>query len=465
MTEALFYPLFVLFALLFVRMLEQPTARRQLTALVALVLLAGVRTQAVVLIAALLLAVVLEGLLARRLRATLLAFAPIFTLLAAAAVVVVLIVAAGGQIPGWNYSELASSSYKPIHLVRSGAWNLAVYEIALGVVPLAALPLALARMLRGAASQGERALGLATLTLGLSVLVSVAALSSSPFGLGILHERNLFFLAPLVLACFARWLAGGLERPTALTLSSAAAAIALPLWLSGSVIARTNNVDSPTASWLTGFERLAPSVSLRGWIVVLSAVAVVCLLLVSRPVLLLLAPLIVFAWVWSVSAYSAGLTHADDEALAWVDRALPVGESAAIVNVGFPTSGRHAQRCSSDASYAQQGLVVWTEFFNKSVDHVYALHKPAARDGFPETPLAIGPGGLAVAAGGAISPRYVVIDPRQPIVGQRIATFKMSSLGPRLADGSALTLWRVDPPLRFVPFKGFFPAHADGHGC
>ena len=62
MTEAAFYPVFLLFGLALVRALEKPSARRQLVLALALALAFATRTQAVALAGAVVSAVVLHGL-------------------------------------------------------------------------------------------------------------------------------------------------------------------------------------------------------------------------------------------------------------------------------------------------------------------------------------------------------------------------------------------------------------------
>ena len=60
--------------------------------------------------------------------------------------------------------------------------------------------------------------------------------------------------------------------------------------------------------------------------------------------------------------------------LAWVDDALPDGENAALVHVAIDTD-----RCAAGTNTYQGEAIVWTEFFNKSVDRVYNALGPGRR--------------------------------------------------------------------------------------
>jgi hypothetical protein len=68
MTESLFLPSFTAFALVLVRMLERPTAGRQVLVLITLTFLVGIRPQALVLTASVVAAIALKGLLAGSVR-------------------------------------------------------------------------------------------------------------------------------------------------------------------------------------------------------------------------------------------------------------------------------------------------------------------------------------------------------------------------------------------------------------
>ena len=115
---------------------------------------------------------------------------------------------AGANMPGAGAGGVARSLLDPLSLVKWSVWNLAVYELALGVVALTLFPLALWSML-GSTVERERATGVALATSAAAILLSLAAVSTSGFGLDILHERYLFSVTPLVLTAVAYWLERG----------------------------------------------------------------------------------------------------------------------------------------------------------------------------------------------------------------------------------------------------------------
>ena len=129
-------------------------------------------------------------------------------MIAAAAVILL----GSRNAPGGAYGPLLDQAPALRDVLEWTVWHVAVFALALGIVALMAFPAAVARLLGRGATAAERSLGATAAALSAWVLVSVVALSASPYGLGFLHERSLFFLAPLVLACLAHWLGHGLPR-------------------------------------------------------------------------------------------------------------------------------------------------------------------------------------------------------------------------------------------------------------
>jgi hypothetical protein len=460
MTEALFLPAFTAFALALVLMLERPTVRRQLLVLFALVLLVGIRPQALVFAGSVVVAVALKALLAHSGRQVAREHAVLFGGLALALLGALLATAAGASLPAGSAGPLLTLAYNPVDLAKWTLWNLAIYELGLGVIALAAFPLALRGLLRRSASESERSLGIASLTLAVGLLVSVAALSSSPFGLGILHERNLFYATPLVLVCLAHWLAFGLQRPKFLVLAVALAAVTLPAILPDRVVRITNNVDSPTAAWFAELEHQT-SWAIKGSMVGVAAVGAAALLLARRAVVPILALILAFVVLAAPLDYSGSLTAEQDRALAWVDRALPDDATATLVHLGL---SRPDQPCSRNADADQRTLVIWTEFFNARVDRVFHMSEQVP-DGVPSPKLTVASGGIVHENGRPFGLSYAVLDSRQPIVGKRLARFDLAGLGPRWQGGASLSLWRVNRPLGFLPHAQPLPPRANGREC
>lgn len=461
MTESLFLPAFTLFALTVVRMLERPAVGRQLVVLTTLALLVGIRPQALTFAGSVVAAVPLKGLLAGSVRRAVREHVILLAALALALLAVSMALVAGVSLPAGSARPLLTAAYNPVDLAKWTLWNLAVYELALGVIAFAVFPLALRGLLRRSASDRDHSFGIAALTLTTGLFLSVAALSASRFGLGVLHERNLFYATPLVLVCVAHWLAHGLERPKTLVVAVALTAIAVPATLPGHVVQISNNVDSPTAAWLSELENQIPNVPTRGWTIAIATAGAVAMLLVRKPLVPILAVVLSFVAVAGALDYSGAPTPEQDRALAWVDRALPDGATATLVHLGL---SRPDQPCSRDADNAQRTLVVWTEFFNARIDGVTHMSEPVP-DNVPSPKLTVAPGGIVYKGGRPFAPAYAVLDSRQPIVGRRLARFDLASLGPVWQGGASLSVWKVGPPLGFLAHAQPLPPRADGQEC
>jgi hypothetical protein len=462
MTEALFLPAFTAFAFCLALMLELPTVRRQLLVFFALALLVGIRPQALVLAGSIAVAVALKALLAGSGREVVRDHAVVFGGLAVALFAALIALAAGVSLPaGKEAGPLLTVAYNPLGLAKWTLWNLAIYELGLGVVALAAFPLALRGLLRRSASDPERSLGIAALTLAAGLLVSVTALSSSQYGLGILHERNLFYATPLVLVCLAHWLASGLQRPKRFALACAVAAVMLPAVLPSHIVRISNNVDSPTAAWFTELEHQT-GWAMKGLTLGIAAVGAATLLVARRPLVPILALVLAFiALEAPLADYSGALTQEQDHALAWVDRALPDGATATLVHLGL---SRPDQPCSRNADADQRTLVVWTEFFNARVDRVVHMSEEVP-DGVTSPKVTVATGGIVHENGRPFGPRYAILDSRQPVVGQRLARFDLGRLGPAWQGGASLSLWKVTRPLGFLTHAQPLPPRANGRQC
>jgi hypothetical protein len=460
MTEALFLPIFIAFALALALMLERPTVRRQLLVLFGLALLVGVRPQALVLAASVLGAVALKALLGHSRRRVVRDHAIVLGGLALGLIAGLIAVAAGLPLPAGSAGPLLTVAYNPLAFAKWTLWNLAIFELGLGVLALAAFPFALHQLLRRSASERERSLGITSLTLTAGLLLSVAALSSSRFGLGILHERNVFYATPLILICLAHWLASGLRRPKRLALVVALVAVTLPAILPDHIVRMTNNVDSPTAAWFTELEH-ETGWAIKGLTIGIAVVGTAAILFARRALIPILASIVAFFVFSAPLVYTGALTPEQDRALAWVDRALPNGETATLVHLGL---SRPDQLCSRAADADQRTLAVLTEFFNARVDRVLSMSEPVP-DGFPSRKVTVAPGGIVHENGRPLAPRYAVLDSRQPIVGQRLARFDLSRVGPQWQGGASLSLWRVHRPLGFLPHAQPLPPRPNGNEC
>ena len=88
------------------------------------------------------------------------------------------------------------------------------------------------------------------------------------------------------------------------------------------------------------------------------------------------------------------------------------------------------------------------------------------RDNLASPALTVGDGGVVLDdRGRPFAPRYAVLDSRQPVVGRRLARLDLADLGSQYQSGSSLTLWEVEPPLRFLVHAQPLPPRADGREC
>ena len=462
MTESLFLPVFTTFALLLALMLERPSPGRQVALAASLVMLIAVRPQALVLAGAVGAAIAIVGLRAPPIGRTLRTYAPLLALLVAGALAAVLALVAGVEAPGSSGRDVLEALLDPLGLVEWSLWTLAVYQLALGVVALAVFPLALHGLLRSP-SPPARATGVALLVCSAALLLSVAAVSASPSGLNVLHERYVFYLTPLVLVGLAHWLRPGNAPSRRGVWLVAGLAVGIAATLPADQLARANNVDSPTAVWLGSLHEAIPTVPVELLVVGLAAFGALVLVSFRSPAVPFLAVAVAFAALACGIDYSGPFGQDQDRRLAWVDDALSGGERASLVHLGY---SRSDQPCAMSTDYEQQGLVVLTEFFNTRVDRVlHAGGQEIERDNLESPSLTVGDGGVVFDGARPFAPGHVVLDSRQPIVGRRLARLDLAALGSQYQAGASLTLWTVDPPLRFLAHAQPLPPRADGRQC
>jgi hypothetical protein len=453
LTEPLFYPVFVAYAALLAATLERPIWPRQAALLALLVVLVGIRTQALAIALGTLAAIAVHGTWRR--------FGPTIAALALATAAGVGASVAGVALPTSTYDPIFGSIERVGGMLEWTAWSLGSFELALGVLPLVAFPVAVRAMLRD--GDGPRAAAAVAVGFGVSVLASVALLSASPYGLERLHERSLFFVTPLVLLCFAHWLSRGRRRPGLLSLGSAVAGVAFAAVLPRDLVFGSFVVDAPSTVFFRELDTQVAGVPFRVWAVASAAVGAATFLLARRALFPIFGVALAFAAVTARVDYADALGAEQAHDLSWVDHALPVGADVTLVNLGLKYG---PEPCASAAWNEQQRFVVWTEYFNTRVDAVAWLYEPNHFDGVPSRQLTVGSGGLVVDRGRPFAPEYVVIDSRQRVTGVPVERSHLAIIdNPVLQQGASLTLWRVDPPLRLYPLPQPPPPRGDGRGC
>ena len=444
MTEAAFYPAFLLFVLALVRTLEHSSIGRQLVLALALLIAFETRTQAVALAAAIASAVVVFGLARGDLGSLLRAFTPTWILGTCAGVSALALAAAGIWQPLGAYHVLLKDTWHPHGLLLWVAANVTSLSLGLGVLVVVAAPLGAAALLRRGATQGEQAFAAAAVSSTLWLLLTVAVLSVSPYGQGIPHERSLFFVAPLVIACALAWAARGFPRPRLLTATTALGLIALAILMPAGVISTHSIDDLSFALWATiprgGLS--AAAVMVAGVVV---GVIVVVRLRTTWPLIASVA--LATLGVAAASDYRSEQDRSLTPRYAWVDRSLPAGARATILWVGVDE--RH---CPAGTAESRLGkLAVYTEYFNSRVGSVGYLLADNRDRGLTSDHFRIRPDGVVTLAEDPLSPDYAIVDARVGIAGSRVALLEAGDVGLTEARrGSALALWRVHKPLRLL---------------
>ena len=92
--------------------------------------------------------------------------------------------AAGVAVPSSSYNAVFNSFARIAGMLKWGAWNATLFGLALGAVALVAFPSRSGGCCVRDADPPARAAGVVAMTLSLSLLGSVALLSASPYGLG-----------------------------------------------------------------------------------------------------------------------------------------------------------------------------------------------------------------------------------------------------------------------------------------
>ena len=443
MTEAAFYPIFLLFVLALIRALERPTRGRQLVLALALVLACVARTQAFILAGAVIVAVLVYGWARVRFRATVRAFLPTSLLYGVAGGLVIAASAAGRVNPLGNYSVLLHGGFHPHGLLLWAASNVTAFTLSVGVLAVVAAPLGVAVLLRRRASDGEAAFVAAAVPVTLALLVTVVVLSQSAYGLGGVHERNLFYVAPLVFICAFAWATRGFPRPWLLVAVTAIVLIGLAaLMPRGPIVPYSEAMSFKLWSQL-GYDQVKLA---RVMIVAVAGGVLVLLRLRS-------AWPLVFVIVLSAVAATAARDYQSPQPRAltpqytWVDRRLAPGDTAMVLWISAPKEPCPAAAPSSPLPK----MAVYTEFFNSRVDRVGEVGGDNPARGLLSDALEVRPDGVIAKNGAPLRPRFVIADARLEFAGRRVAALRASDLMPAAGDaGYALALWRVTPPLRLA---------------
>ena len=404
MTENAFYPAFLWVALAIVLALERPTALRQAALLGLCGVAVLIRVQGLALVLAALSAPLLLRLFARRpLRPYLLLYG---TVAGGAVLLVLLQLARGASLSSLlgAYAVVGETGYDAVEVARYLVWHVAELDLYLGVFPLVALVLLLARV--RSLDPPAQAFLAAVCALAFWVLLVVAAFASQ-FASNRIQERNMFFLVPLFLIALLVWVDRGAPRPRNVAVAAALAAGVLPAVIPYGRFIETGAISDTLMLlplWNLQDRITLPRVDEAVLLVGLAA-AVVFLLLPRRwalalPLVVLLyfvlafRPVTIGAHGLRLASQGAVFTGIRNEHRDWIDRAVPEGATVAIVWTGRP----------------DRFTVNQNEFFNRSVGPIYTLRGPVPGN-LPETPVTIDTNGIARRTGGAaVREEYVLTD-------------------------------------------------------
>jgi hypothetical protein len=446
MTENAFLPIFIFALFAFARALETPTPAWQLVALGAALVSVAIRLQGLVLVAVLVTAILLDALgvawgarpRGRAFVARLRAFTPIAATLAllAVAYLTYALVASGSAVSSGlgTYDAVTEvGRYSLSDGVRWTAFHAGELAFSVGLLPMCAFGILACAWLRPSALPAERAFVSVT-SAALIWLVPQAGFFASRFS-GRIEERNLFYVAPLLLLALVAWAACGAPR----TMRATAVAVAVPVALMSTIpLERLFNV-----SLLSDTFALIPLLRLSGvleggtdaarFLFGLGAVAAVLLFVLVPPRLAFVTvgavALFLALSAWSVAGTlrdQANLTRleAGSANVSWIDDAIGTDADAPFVFTADLVANPHP---------------LWqTEFWNRSVGDVYGLDV-VDPTGLPTVRTTIDARGRFVSVDDGrrpLSPRYVVA---QPVVG--IA-------GEKIASTDRLVLYRIRGPLR-----------------
>ena len=440
MTEGAAYAASTLALLACARCLERPTVAAQFLAVAAVGLAASVRLQLAVLGAALVAALLVRALVTPGIRAvsgrSLLRLWPLLLLLGGAAAALAVRAAFGNPFGG--YGDLWRT-YDIVDVARWTWRSLAGLGVYLALIPLVVAPIVLGELLReGRAGSRPAASFLALfVSVNTALVLVVGAFTSTEFGVGFLHDRYLFYVAPLWIVSTAAWAERGLPlRPVGLVVGAAltlALLASLPSYLLNADGGRRfDAIASALPSELA--EALGFSEPPRWALVSAAVVAIVAVVALTRlPPWAVLVPLTVVFALNAAFAWDSRIDAARDRTFAsmdaadvqWVDRAVPDGAEVGTLAGGVSIETRDALRL--------------TELFNGSIVPAFDLGAGYAPT-LASDRVRIGGGGVVLADTGPVEAAWIVAPRELELVGDVVAEGTV--------DG--LRLWRVRTPLRLA---------------
>src|SRR6266487_55430 len=429
MTESAFYPAFLVCVLTMMRALERPNATRQLAVLGCVGFAFLIRAQAIVLIPAYITAILLLGWLepdegsrrgGLRRRTAVYRLTWLSLLLGGAFVLTVQVARGRSPMDLLGAYKVVAGDMHPLGIPRWFLYHLADLDLYLGIVPFAACLVVFPRALRGLHGEAYRIFAVVTTSVSLSMILLVSAFSSSSWGLGRLHERNLFYIAPLLLIGFLIWFELGSQRPRVVTLWAAVVAASLPPMLPYGELFQGSLVEAlGVLAWATTLIRPGVVPLAMGFFSLTLAGLFVVLPRRLTPILIFLVTLNLWIVANQATLHAQAASHVLGSTRVhrnWIDAA--VGADADVAAVWFPSR----VVCATQTERAGRSSALWqNEFFNQGVRRVYYVVQPAP-DGLPAQRLSVDSRThlLVPMQGTQLSARFLAVDEgvriRAPII-------------------------------------------------
>jgi len=440
MTEGAAYAVCTLALLAIGRCLERPAVVAQVGALLALALAAGVRFQLATLGAAFVAALAVRRVVSRGWtlpsREELVRLWPLVLVLGAGAVALVVRAALGNPLAG--YGDLWRS-YDVVQVARWTWRGFAGLGLYLALVPLVVVPATVAALWRLGRAGNREAAAFVSLFVCVNavLLLVVGAFTSTEFGVGYLHDRYLFYVAPLWIVATAVWAQRRIPLGR-VSIGIGALLVLVPLatlptYLLNADGGRRFDAIAAGLPSQIAFHAGRPEPA-RWWLVVAGLLAIGIVVALTRtrlPRWLVLVPVAAvfalnagFAWDARIEvARNVTFSPMDAGAVAWVDRAVPAGAAVATLAGGVPVETRDALRL--------------TEFFNDSIGPAYDLATGYAPT-LAASSVRLADSGAVVSSAGPVDATWVVAPRGLDLDGDVVAEGTVEGL----------RLWHTRGPLR-----------------
>jgi len=371
LSEVAAYPAFALALLALHAAVARPSARNDVLAAAAIIVAVLARTQFYALAVALAAAIVLRGVVERRVGQAVREHVTLGALYAVGGLAALLLFATGHNVLG-SYTQTATGNPLPPHILDSAPAHLAIVALAGGLLPFVVGGAWLAANL-GSSETGERhAFAWVAVATIVTLTVEVSSFDLR-FGGGLVRDRYLFYLTPMILVAFAAGLTAA--KVPRRSLAVPLVLLAIGFWRAPLPTFEKLNADTPAAvlnDWLLrelhGVNGARVFLILAA--VVLAGAFVEASILVPRTFVALGASLLLLIALPAETGYAfkrlfavngtSGLPLTLDQSVVfgWVDRTITTNSEAVMVPYTV-IRGEY---------WANIGFWWDFEFWNRSVD-------------------------------------------------------------------------------------------------